>query len=189
MDWIEAFEIFSLVTGVIYLVLEVLQKNFMWVVGILTAAAAVVAFAAQHLYASMSLNVYYVVVSVIGLAQWKRDEEKVQEGIHLRKISGRGLLLSACVFAAGTVLLYFILSALGDPASWLDAGVTVLSAVATWWLAKSIPQQWILWIVADFASAYLCFSQGMNWMTVLYVFYALSAIYGYYHWKKQGSYV
>ena len=85
--------------------------------------------------------------------------------------------------------IYFILSALGDPASWLDAGVTVLSAVATWWLAKSIPQQWILWIVADFSSAYLCFSQGMNWMTVLYVFYALSAIYGYYHWKKQGRYV
>lgn len=189
MDWIEAFEIFSLVTGVIYLVLEVLQKDFMWVVGILTASAAVVAFAAQHLYASMSLNVYYVVVSVVGLAQWKKDEEKVEEGIHLRKLSGKGFAMSTIVFLAGTVLLYFILSALGDPASWLDAAVTVLSAVATWWLARSIPQQWILWIVADVASAYLCFSQGMNWMTALYAFYALSAIYGYYHWKKQGSYV
>lgn len=189
MDWIEAFEIFSLVTGVIYLVLEVLQKDFMWVVGILTAAAAVVVFAAQHLYASMSLNIYYVVVSVIGLSQWKKDEKRVEEGIHLRKISSKGLLSSALVFVSFTVLFYFILSVLGDPASWLDAAVTVLSAVATWWLARSIPQQWLLWIVADIASAYLCYSQGMNWMTVLYALYAVSAVYGYFHWKKQGSYV
>ena len=33
MTLVEAIEIFALVTGVAYVVLEILQKNAMWVVG------------------------------------------------------------------------------------------------------------------------------------------------------------
>ena len=192
MDIFTAFEIFSLVTGVAYLVLEILQKNFMWIVGILTAAAAVVVFAVKGLYASMALNVYYVVVSFIGLYQWRKDGAQLKESgvegeIHLRKISASGLAISAAVLIAGTVALYFILQALGDPASWLDAGVTMLSALATWWLARSIPQQWLLWIVADLASTVLCLTQGMYWMTALYAVYAAGAAYGWFHWKRSGN--
>ena len=36
---ISAIEIFAAVTGVAYVVLEILQKNAMWVVGILTGLA------------------------------------------------------------------------------------------------------------------------------------------------------
>lgn len=192
MDIFTAFEIFSLLTGVAYLVLEILQKNAMWIVGILTAAAAIVVFAVKGLYASMALNVYYVVVSIIGLYQWRKDGAKLKDsgaegGIHLRKISASGLALSAAVLAGGTVALYFILQALGDPASWLDAGVTMLSALATWWLARSIPQQWLLWIVADIATTALCFTQGMYWMTALYLVYAAGAVYGWIHWKRSGN--
>lgn len=189
----EIFEIFSLVTGIVYLILEIRQRNFMWIVGILTAAAAIVVFARQGLYASMSLNVYYVAISFKGLVDWRKDGGKVAEehgeSLHLRKISAAGLAVSAAAAVLGTVLLYFILQMLGDPSSWLDAAVTVLSAVATWWLSRSIPQQWLLWIVADSLSAWLCLSQGMHWMTVLYAAYTLSAVYGFYHWKKNGKYI
>ena len=192
MDIFTAFEIFSLVTGVAYLVLEILQKNFMWIVGILTAAAAVVVFAMKGLYASMALNVYYVVVSFIGLYQWRKDGARMKDSgaegeIHLRKISAAGLAISVAVLIAGTVALYFILNALGDPASWLDAGVAMLSALATWWLARSIPQQWLLWIVADVASTALCLTQGMYWMTALYAVYAAGAAYGWFHWRRSGK--
>ena len=36
-------EIFTLVTGVIYVVLEIRQKNFMWIVGMANALAAITA--------------------------------------------------------------------------------------------------------------------------------------------------
>ena len=73
-----------------------------------------------------------------------------------------------------------------NPMSYLDSAVAVLSAVATWWLVRSYLQQWWLWIVADTMSAALCASQQMWWMTALYAAYALSAIYGYIHWKRNG---
>ena len=58
-------EIFTLVTGVIYIILEIRQKNLMWVVGILTSLAAMWVFFRQGLYASFGLNTYYLVTSVI----------------------------------------------------------------------------------------------------------------------------
>ena len=43
----DLMEIFTLVTGVIYVILEIRQKNFMWVVGIATSLAAMWGFFSQ----------------------------------------------------------------------------------------------------------------------------------------------
>ena len=71
-------EIFTLITGVIYIVLEIRQKNFMWVVGIATSLAAMWVFFRQGLYASFGLNTYYLVTSFVGLWQWGRDRQKLK---------------------------------------------------------------------------------------------------------------
>ena len=68
------WQIFTLVTGVIYIVLEIRQKNFMWVVGIATSLAAMWVFFRQGLYASFGLNTYYFVTAFIGLWQWRRNK-------------------------------------------------------------------------------------------------------------------
>ena len=87
MSVIEIIEIFALVTGVAYVVLEILQKNAMWVVGILTGAACAYSFAVQRSWGMMGLNLYYIVMSVIGLVQWRKDGAAVGEDvIHLRPL-------------------------------------------------------------------------------------------------------
>ncbi len=70
-------EIFTLVTGVIYIILEIRQKNFMWVVGVFTSLAAMWVFFRQGLYASFGLNTYYLITAFIGLWQWGRDKKTV----------------------------------------------------------------------------------------------------------------
>ncbi|MBR2608937.1 MAG: nicotinamide mononucleotide transporter [Bacteroidales bacterium] len=188
-------EIFTLVTGVIYIVLEIRQKNFMWVVGIATSLAAMWVFFRQGLYASLGLNTYYLVTSFVGLWQWGRDRQKLKAErnrkkdaptIHLNRLGRTTVIVSALVVAAGTWGLAQIMELLENPMSYLDSGVAVLSAVATWWLVRSYIQQWWLWIVADTMSTILCATQGMWWMTALYAAYTLSAIYGYIHWKRHG---
>ena len=56
---IQAIEVFALVTGVAYLVLEILQKNSMWVVGIFTSTACAFEFAVTHVWASMGLSIMW----------------------------------------------------------------------------------------------------------------------------------
>lgn len=189
-------EIFTLVTGVIYIILEIRQKNFMWVVGVFTSLAAMWVFFRQGLYASFGLNTYYLITAFIGLWQWGRDKKRLSSAdaadsgnIHLNRLPMRTIAVSALVAVAGTFALAWIMQMLENPMSYLDAAVAVLSAVATWWLVRSYIEQWWLWILADAMSTILCATQGMWWMTALYAAYALSAIYGYIHWKKHGVYI
>ena len=194
MDYME---IFTLVTGVIYIILEIRQKNFMWVVGVFTSLAAMWVFFREGLYASFGLNTYYLIKAFIGLWQWGRDKKKLSSAdtaadsgnIHLNRLPVWTLAVSALVTVAGTFALAWVMQMLENPMSYLDAAVAVLSAVATWWLVRSYIEQWWLWILADAMSTILCATQGMWWMTALYAAYALSAIYGYVHWKKHGVYI
>lgn len=201
MNILQYLEIFTLATGVVYVILEILQKNSMWILGFFSALAAAIVFFSEKLFASAGLNTYYVIVSVIGYYTWHKDSRKLkhrqkelcleeketsQKNIHLNKPTYKTIIYSTFILIAGTVALYFILKYLGDPMGCLDAYVTVLSAIATVWLAKSYISQWWLWVVADMFSTALCFIQGIPWMGLLYLIYALSAIYGYFHWKKNG---
>lgn len=191
-------EIFTLVTGVIYIILEIRQKNFMWVVGILTSVAAMWVFFRQGLYASFALNAYYLVTSFIGLWQWGRDKMMLKQtddapgqgdDIHLNRLTLKTIAVSALVVVAGTFVLSEVMAALENPMSVMDASVAVLSAVATWWLVRSYLEQWWLWIIADALSTIMCATQGLWWMTALYAAYSLSAVYGYIHWKRNGRYI
>ena len=177
-------------TGIAYVVLEIMQKNAMWVLGIFTGIACAVSFGLQHVWASMGLNLYYVGMSVVGLLQWKKASGQVGEGeLHLRKLPKSVALWSAVLLVMGSVALIQLLRFTGDAAPELDGTAAVLSVIGTWWLAQSYLQQWLLWIVADILSTALCLSTGQYWMAVLYALYTASAAYGYVHWKAKGKYV
>ena len=187
---IQAIEIFALVTGIVYVILEILQKNAMWVVGILTASACAFSFGVQHVWASMGLNIYYVAVSVAGFIKWRRDSGKVQEGdIHLNTITKGAAFWSGIAALAGTLAFIWILRKTGDAAPELDATATVLSIIGTWWLAMSYLEQWFVWIVADVITTTLCIVTGQYALAALYLAYIVSAVYGYFHWKRRGKYV
>ena len=196
-------QIFTLVTGVLYIIYEIRQKNFMWVVGIATSLAAMWVFFRQGLYASFGLNTYYFITAFIGLWHWRRDKKALKENIDakedtivLNRLSLKTVLASAVIVVIGSVLLSEGMSYLHEqgllaenPMSMLDSATTVLSAVATWWLVKSYREQWLLWIVADSMSVALCATQQMWWMAALYLAYVAAAIYGLRYWKRVGMYL
>ncbi len=190
MDWIQAIEIFALVTGIAYVVLEIMQKNAMWVLGILTGSACAFSFGVQHVWASMGLNLYYVAMSVVGLVQWRKASTQVAEGeIHLQVVPRNVGVWSVVVFFVGSLALIQVLRAAGDAQPFLDGTAAVLSVIGTWWLAQSYLQQWLLWIVADIITTTLCLTTGQYWLAFLYFAYIVSAVYGYFHWKKHGVYI
>ena len=187
---VPAIEILAAVTGILYVVLEILQKNSMWVVGIITGLACAFEFAICQIWASMGLNLYYVVMSVIGLIQWRKDGAQVAEGaVHLNILPKRTALWSAALFVSGGLALIWVLRITGDRAPVLDGVSSMLSVIATWWLAQSYLPQWLLWVVADVLTTVLCLTTGQYYMAAMYLAYAGSAVYGYFHWKNHGEYV
>jgi len=180
------------------MVLEIRHHNFMWVVGVLTSAAAVWVFFRQGLYASFGLNTYYLITAFIGLWQWRRDRRKLSDGnlpaessgddvIVLNRLTLKTVLVSVVVAVAGIFGLAWLMELVENPMSYLDSAVAVISAVATWWLVRSYIEQWWLWILADTMSTILCLTQGMWWMAVLYAAYTVSAVIGLRYWHRHGQ--
>lgn len=197
------WQIFTLVTGVLYVVFEVRQKNIMWLVGIATSFASMWVFFREANYASFSLNTYYLITSFIGFWHWQRDKANFkathtlasEDVVVLNRLTRKTIIISAVVALVGTFLLSWSMTklyALGwlneNPFSLLDSGVTMLSAVATWWLVRSYKEQWWLWVVADSLTVVLCALQKLWWLSALYVVYVLASSYGLYYWHKYGAY-
>lgn len=186
-------EYLGLASGVIYVLCEIKQYRAMWIVGIVTAVAYIIVYAQNGIYASMSYQIYYLVVSLYGLWRWHSDKKFLEElgtattEICYRRIGTRAALLSLAIFAGIFLVVQFVLNrATDDPVPAVDAIVTSLSIIATWWLGKSYLEQWILWIVADLLTMGFCLSLGLYPSALLNLLYTFSAIYGLYHWHKRG---
>jgi nicotinamide mononucleotide transporter len=63
-------EIFGAVTGILYVIFEIRQNIWLWPVGIITSAVYIWVFFTGKLYADMSLQGYYLVISILGWYWW-----------------------------------------------------------------------------------------------------------------------
>jgi nicotinamide mononucleotide transporter PnuC len=189
-------EIFGVLSGIIYLILEIKQNKFMWVVGVISALAYIFLFWESNLYGAMLLQFYYLIISVFGLYKWietKRLEgvgdggEKVYE-IFYRIPSLSVCLLSTLVAGLLFLFLYFFLGKFSsDSFPLMDSITTALSIIATYWLSKLYREQWLIWVIVNVITLIMCLKSELYLSSMLYFVYTLSAIYGYWHWWKKGK--
>lgn len=81
-------ETFGAVTGIVYVFLEIRQTIWLWPVGIVTSAVYIWVFFTGKIYADMSLQVYYLVISILGWYWWVK-------GTHVRRSYSEGGTQSA----------------------------------------------------------------------------------------------
>ncbi|MFH0843415.1 MAG: nicotinamide riboside transporter PnuC [Bacteroidota bacterium] len=81
-NWISDnyIEIFGAVTGILYIFLEIRQNIWLWPVGIVTSAVYIWIFFTSKFYADMSLQEYYLVISVLGWYWWIRGGRQQATG-------------------------------------------------------------------------------------------------------------
>jgi len=181
--WIE---IFGVITGILYVILEVKQNRMLWPLGILTSAAYVYIFFTGKFYADMGLQGYYVLISIYGWYYWSKGGSKRENGeLPVVRINLRQLLLLFMVFVASWGGIYFVLSRYTDSTVPVgDSFTTAMAIVATWMLTRKIIEQWFLWIVANIVSVGLYLYKGLYPTVILYVVYTGMAVYGYMEWKR-----
>ncbi len=184
-NWIE---LLGSVLSIIYLYLSIKQKASLWIFGFLCSALYVVVFFQSKFYADMSLQFYYLGVSVFGWISWKAGKPENRKELPVKRttpLSGAIILIIALVLY---FLYYFILSEYTDsPLPKADSFTTALSIVATWMLARKMIEHWWLWIIVDSVSAGLYFYRALYPTAILFVIYTIMAIIGYLQWKKSLS--
>ena len=181
-NWIE---LAGSVLSIIYLYLSIKQRVSLWIFGFLCSLLYAIVFFQSKFYADMSLQFYYLGVSVLGWISWKAGKPEKRKELPVKRttpLSGAIILVIALVLY---FLYYFILSEYTDsPLPKADAFTTALSIVATWMLARKMIEHWWLWIIVDSVSAGLYFYRALYPTAILFVIYTIMAIIGYLQWKK-----
>ena len=183
-NWVE---IAGTILGILYVFLSIKQNILTWLLGLLTSVLYIYVFFNAKFYADMSLQVYYVWVSIYGWILWSKGEKKEHSDTHLKvsKTSTKQYLVLGAISAILWIGIYFILKYLTDsPLPVGDAFTTALSIVATWMLAKKLIEHWILWVIIDFVSLLLYVYKELYPTAIMFVIYVGAAIWGYIEWKK-----
>jgi nicotinamide mononucleotide transporter len=205
-DWISNnyIEIFGALTGIIYVFLEIRQTIWLWPVGIVTSAVYIWVFLTGKLYADMSLQGYYLIVSILGWFWWTRrkigrrgevEKKDGEKGIEGESDDIKELLVTRLKFRTGAVLaivfaflfsgLWQFLARFSDsPVPAWDSCITSLSIIATWMLARKIYEHWFLWIVVNTAAMILFLTRGLYPTVVLYAVYGIMSFAGLAAWRK-----
>ena len=174
-------------TGLVVMVLQVLQHIALWYFNIISATLLAINFFATEVYAYAVFQIYYVVVSVYGLYEWKHGRTDENSDTPIRLMRAKDLIASVAVCVGGALVLAHVLHAFGSEMAMVDALITVISAVATFLLTKKFLQYWYFWIVADSMYIALVISYGQSDLyptVLLYSCYIISAIIGIFEWRK-----
>lgn len=181
-NWIE---VVGAVLSLIYLYLSIKEKISLWIFGFLSSAFYIIVFFDAKFYADMSLQFYYLGVSVYGWFYWRNgnlNNDAILETTNIgRKLASKLTLISIPIF----FVYYVILAKFTDsPIPISDSIVGMLSIIGTWMLAKKLIENWLIWIAADTLATGLFFYKGLYITAILFIIYTGMAIYGYIQWKK-----
>jgi nicotinamide mononucleotide transporter len=181
-NWIE---ITGAILSLIYLSLSIRQKVSLWFYGIVSSLFYIVIFFQSKLYADMSLQFYYVIISIYGWINWKKGLDGNGDELSTNQLS-KGLFLYLFIFTALLYIVYYlILSKFTDSTvPKIDSLVGALSVVGTWMLARKLIENWLVWIIVDAICVGLYIYKGLYSTAILFIIYTVMAVVGYWEWKK-----
>lgn len=181
------FEIIAAGLGFIAIFLQIKQNVWYWLVSIVMVSMYIYIYIDARLYADMSLQVYYLIISFYGWYMWlygkKVNDHKTQlsvSTISQNLIAILTIISIVLFFIIAWILLQFTNS---DLPYW-DSFTTSLSFVATWMLARKKIENWLIWIVVDAVSVGIYIYKELYPTAVLFLFLTVLAYVGYTKWKK-----
>jgi nicotinamide mononucleotide transporter len=179
-------EVLGVITSLIYLFFSVRQSILLWPFGFLSSALFIYIFYINRFYADMSLQGYYLLISIYGWYHWargthKNDSDKLPV-TRIRSVTAISLFIIfiGLWISIAIILIHFT----NSNVPWGDAFTAAGSIVATWMLARKILEHWIIWIIVDSVSVGLYLFKDMYPTVILYFVYAVIAVYGFFAWKR-----
>ncbi|MBK7149245.1 MAG: nicotinamide mononucleotide transporter [Bacteroidetes bacterium] len=178
-----AIEYAAFLLGVAYVILAARGHVGCWLFGILSSAIYIYLNYQWQLYYDAALQLFYVGLGIYGWMQWNATRDEPIRIVTM-PIAKQFLMV---VFAIPISLLlgYGTYTFLKTTFTFLDAGITVFSLLATYLTAKKMLQSWVWWIVIDLIATGLYIGKEAYITALLYVVYTVAAVYGYTVWKKQ----
>lgn len=191
------WEWIAVVTGIIYVILAALRSNLCWFFAIASSGIYVYLCLDGKLYIESVLQVFYVVMAVVGWFSWRNQTTSESQELDAQfemsqptndvKVWPIPYHLFNLIISGGIAfVLGFCFDSFTDQANpYADAFTTVFSLAATFMVVRKVLENWIYWIIIDIVSIFLYHQRGYSLSAVLYFVFTLLAIAGFIAWYKK----
>lgn len=143
----------------------------------------------QNMYGGFIYNVLYSLPMLIyGLYKWNKVSGNKDSGI---KSVDKKTKIAVGLLTFVIILIYsVILKNLGGNYFILDSMTSVLGYLGIFLLSNKYSEQWIVWIISNFANVILWISltvENINNLPLLimWLVYLINSFYGFYSWNKK----
>ncbi|MGN0002640.1 MAG: nicotinamide riboside transporter PnuC [Sphingobacterium composti] len=179
-SWLERF---SVLCGIIQVLLSKNNKVSNYLFGILGIISGMYVLFGAKLYADIALNMYYLVMSVYGCWYWKTNKEASEQPI--TSCTYREWTIVFSIVIGAFVILYFSLITFtdSDVPIW-DAWVSCTAWAGMWLLARRKIENWILLNISNAFAIPLLIHKDLYLFALLTTFLFIVAIFGYFKWAK-----
>ena len=177
-------EVVASVLGVLSIWYARKANILMFPTGIVSVGLYVYLCFVAKIYADMSINAYYGLMSVYGWIYWAKKTDQLP--ISYTNAKGRLLVLISIPLICA--LLYLLLSRWtdSDVPLW-DATTSSISMVAMVLMARKKIEHWLLWLVADGLSIPLYLHKNLCLTALQFAIFLLLAVQGWRRWRQQAQ--
>ncbi|ACS84966.1 nicotinamide riboside transporter PnuC [Musicola paradisiaca] len=206
LSWVEAF---GTLFGLLCIWLASLEKTINYLFGLLNVTLFALIFFQIQLYASLLLQIFFIVANLYGWYAWSRTTDDNESELRVRWLS----LSQALGWGCGSLVAIILMTLFIDPFfamltrmavalmvfsglevampqlqpdafPFWDSAMTVLSVVAMILMTRKYVENWLLWVVIDVISVVIFACQGVYAMSIQYLVLTLIALNGSWLWIK-----
>lgn len=179
-----SLESVAVVLALAYLILAARENIWCWYCALASSALYVSIMWDAQLYTEAALNLFYVVMAILGWYQWKFGG---------KEHSGVGIVsLRAWQHAALFGLMLLLALANGwamqrwTNAAWpfVDSFITWSSVITTFLVVRKVLENWLYWIVIDGLAIFVYIDRGLQLTALLFALYVVIVVFGYFKWRK-----
>ncbi len=182
----EILQITGIVLGLLYLWLEYKANIWLWLVGIIMPVVHGTLYFKAGLYADCSMQAYYVLAGIYGLAVWRKSPSggKPHAGITRTPLKTVPTLVAVCAAVQAAIYLLLVNFTNSTVPFW-DSLTTAMSITAMWMLSRKYMEQWLVWFAVDAITVGLYMYKGIPMTAGLYALYTVLAVVGYLKWRRE----
>ncbi|NGM71912.1 nicotinamide riboside transporter PnuC [Sphingobacterium sp. SGL-16] len=179
-SWLERF---SVLCGIIQVLLSKNNKVSNYLFGILGIVSGMYVLFGAKLYADIALNMYYLVMSIYGWWYWKTNKDASEQPI-TSCTSQEWTTVIGIVLGAFAILYFFLIYVTDSDVPIWDAWVSCTAWAGMWLLARRKIENWILLNISNAFAIPLLIHKDLYLFALLTTFLFIVAIFGYFKWAR-----
>ncbi|HOU98684.1 MAG TPA: nicotinamide riboside transporter PnuC [Bacteroidales bacterium] len=177
-------EAIAALTGIIAIFFQIKVNSWYWPISILNVLLYIFVFFRARLYAEISLQFYYLIMSIYGWFFWTKKKNNIKIAVS-KTFKIEWLILSVLFLPVWLSMAILLKNYSNTDVPFIDSFLTTLSFVATYLLARKKLENWLIWIFVDFSSIGLYYYKHLYATIVLFAILTILAFVGYFEWRKQ----